>query len=249
MGETVRLIVPALLSPLKRKIGLGSGRILAVIALALASATLFLELTDLAGKRSALNAVERSVESIELRLSPLGVRLSEPHPTTLLVAIQFVSAAAERSTPFETALAVAIRLIGEHPRIGPILDQLLEEARTGVPSVDELRSEFGAKLAEFEQDGLFTAGDGNKSFLHLGGLLSWTDSDVAAAHQATLQKLSANVANRDLAQASSHIAKLDGKLREALEVWRGKAQRRVAVDAVLTELRRAAFADLIGEAS
>jgi hypothetical protein len=248
MGETVRLKVPALLSPLKRQTGFGSGRILAVMAMALASAALILELTDVAGKRSALNAVERSVESIELRLSPLGVRVSEPHPTTLLVAIQFVTAAAERSTPFETALAVAIRLIGEHPRIGPILDQLLEEARTGVPSVDDLRSEFGAKLAEFERDGLFTA-DGSKSFLRLGGLLNWTGSDVAATHQATLQKLSADVANRDLAHAVDLIAKLDGKLREALEAWRAKAQRRAAVDAVLTELRRAAFTDLIGEAS
>ena len=44
-------------------------------------------------------------------------------------------------------------------------------------------------------------------------------------------------------------AKLDGRLREALESWREKAERRVAVDAVLAELRRAAFTQLIGKAS
>jgi hypothetical protein len=250
MGETGRFIVPALFSPLKRKIRIGSGRILAVAALMLASVALILELTDLAEKRSErLDAVELSVKSIEMRLSPLGIQVNDPHPTTLLVAIQFVTAAAERSTPFDTALAVAIRLIGEHPRIGPLLDQLLNEARSGVPSLDDLRSEFRAKLAEFEQDGLFTASDENKSFFRLSRLLDWTSADATAAHQATLQKLSADVANRDLAQAAQLIAKLDGKLREALEAWREKAQRRVAVDAVLTELRRASFTDLIGEAS
>lgn len=250
MGETGRFMVPALLSPLKRKIRIGSGHIVAIAALMLASLALCLELTELAERRSGrLDAVELSVKSIEMRLSPLGIQVNDPHPTTLLVAIQFVTAAAERSTPFETALAVAIRLTGEHPRIGPLLDRLLDEARTGVPSLDDLRGEFRTKLAEFERDGLFMASDEAGSFFRLSRLLDWTGGDTTAAHQATLQKLSADVANRDLAQAAQLIAKFDGKLREGLEAWREKAERRAAVDAVLTELRRAAFTDLIGEAS
>lgn len=250
MGRSGRFMPPALRLPLQPRIGSGAGRILAIAAMILASAALFLQLAGLPEKYSGrLDAVELSVKRIEMRLSPLGVQAEDPHPTTLLVAIQFVTAAAERSTPFETALAVAIRLTGEHPKIGPLLDQLLDEARAGVPSLDDLRSEFRAKLAEFEQHGLFMANSGGKSFFRLGGLLDWTGTDVAAAHQATLQRLSTDVENRDLAQAAQLIAKLDGRLREALEDWRERAQRRAAVDAVLTELRRAAFTDLIREAS
>ena len=246
-------IVPALLLPARLTARAASGRILSIAAIALASTAIVLALRGTPGSRSGrLDAIEAAVKRIEAGPpSPSLSRIDGLHPAALLVAVQFVTGAAERSAPFDTALAVAIRMTGEHPKIGPLLDKLLVEASMGVPSTEDLRSEFRAKLADLERDGLFAEGDGStvKSLLRLSRLWDLVGLEKDTEHQATLQKLSADVANRNLGQTAQLIAKLDGRLREALEAWREKVQRRVTVDAVLTELRRAAFIDLIGEAS
>jgi hypothetical protein len=83
----------------------------------------------------------------------------------------------------------------------------------------------------------------------LSRLFGLAELEISSEHRATLKKVSGDVANQNLGQAVQLIAKLDGRLREGLESWREKAQRRVAIDAVLAELRRAAFIDLIDEAS
>jgi hypothetical protein len=224
-----------------------SARLLAVVAIALAAiAAFFGPVGAPRGSRDRLDAVELAVRRLEARAptSSLG-RTDDASATTLLVAVQFVTAAAERSTPFDTALAVAISLTGEHPKVGPLLDDLLPEAATGVPSLGDLRSEFQATLSELEKRGLSADTGSGKSFFRLSLLWDWTEPDISAEHQATLQKLSADVASLNIGQAVQLLGKLDGRPREALEAWREKAQRRVAVDAVLTELRRAAFIDLI----
>jgi hypothetical protein len=235
------------LAPIRLLGKIVSARLLAVLAIALAAtAAFFGPVGAPRGSLDRLDAVELAVRRLEARAptSSLG-RTDDASATTLLVAVQFVTAAAERSTPFDTALAVAISLTGEHAKVGPLLDDLLPEAATGVPSLVDLRSEFQARLSELAKLGLLADAGGEKSFLRLSLLWNWTEPDISAEHQATLQKLSADVASLNIAQAVQLLAKLDGRPREALEGWREKAQRRVAVDAVLTELRRAAFIDLI----
>jgi hypothetical protein len=226
-----------------------SPRTLSSAALLLASVAVFLGPIGWPGSApTSLTGVSR----IETQLA--AANLAHTHAadsTALLVAVQFVTAAAERSAPFDTALAVAISMIGEHPKIGPLLDDLLAEAERGVPSLEELRTEFQAKLAEYGKNGLLAddgSGAGRSSF-RLGRLLGWGLPETSPEVQATLLKLSTDVANRQIAPAVQLTAKLDGRLREALESWREKAERRVAVDAVLAELRRAAFTQLIGKAS
>lgn len=230
-----------------------SARALALIAVALASIAVFLGPIGLPGSAPArLDASEWAIKRIEMRLAAAGLnRPDAVNPTTLLVAVQFVTAAAERSTPFDTALAVAISMIGEHPKIGPLLDGLLDDAEKGVPSLEALRIEFQDRLVECEKNGLLTdvpAGS-VKSPFRLSRLWTWRESESAAEYRATLLKLSEDVANTRLAQAIQLVAKLDGRVRDALESWREKAQRRVSLDALLAELRRAAFIDLIGDAS
>ena len=228
-------------------------RTLAIMGIALAGIAVFFTAVGSPWDRSGrLDAIELAVKRIETSLAAPGVSRTEAaNPTTLLVAIQFVSAAAERSTPFDTALAVAISMTGQHPKIGPLLDELLGEAVTGVPSADDLRRDFRAKLAEFAKDGLITdiGGDSDQSGFRLSRYFGLGEPEISEEQQATLQKLSADVADQNLAQAVRRLVKLDGRLREGLESWREKAQRRVALDSVLTELRRAAFVDLIDEAS
>jgi hypothetical protein len=229
-----------------------SARALSIIAVALASIAVFLGPIGLPGSAPArLDASEWAIKRIEMRLAAAG--LSRPdavNPTTLLVAVQFVTAAAERSAPFDTALAVAISMIGEHPKIGPLLDGLLDDAEKGVPSLDTLRADFQARLVECEKNGLLKdapAGSGQSPF-RLSRLWPWNAPETSTEYQA-LRKLSADVEDRQLAQAMQLVAKLDGRLRDALESWREQAQRRIALDGLLAELRRAAFVDLIGDAS
>jgi hypothetical protein len=235
------------------KIYANSVRALCIMAIVLVGMAVFFGPMRLPENSSGrLDAIELAVKRIETRLAAPGFSHTAPvNPTTLLVAVQFVTAAAERSTPFDTALAVGISMMGEHPKIGPLLDKLLVEAVTGVPSLEDLRREFQAKLAELESAGLFTDIGGNtgKSAFRLSRFLGWAEPEISAEQRASLQKLSADVANHNLAQAVQLVTKLDGRLRDGLESWREKAGRRVAVDAVLAELRRAAFIDLIDQAS
>jgi len=228
-------------------------RALSILAIILAGIAAFFRPMDSPWNNAGrLDAVELAVKRLETRLASSGLgRTTVANPTTLLVAIQFVTAAAERSTPFDTALAVAISMTGQHPKIGPLLDQLLAEATTGVPSLEDLRRDFLAKLAELEKDGLFTdigAEPGISSF-RLSRFLGLAEAEISPEHRATLQSVAADVANQNLGEAVQRVAKLDGRVREGLEDWRGKAERRVAIDIVLAELRRAAFLDLIDEAS
>lgn len=235
------------------KIYVISVRAISIMAIGLVGIAVFFGPIGFTGNSSGrLDAIELAVKRIETRLAAPGLsRTAVANPTTLLVAVQFVTAAAERSTPFDTALAVAISMTGEHPKIGPLLDKLLVEAVTGVPSLEDLRRDFQAKLAEFETKGIVTdiGGSTGRSSFRLSRFLGLAEPEMSAEHRATLQKASADVANQNLGQAVQLIAKLDGRLREGFESWREKAQRRVAVDAVLAELRRAAFIDLIDEAS
>ena len=233
--------------------GATSARAMSTLAVAMASIAVFLGPIGLPGSTPArLDATEWAIKRIEMRMAAAG--LSRPdavNPTTLLVAVQFVTAAAERSAPFDTALAVAISMVGEHGKIGPLLDELLEDAGKGVPSLDALRADFQTKLIECEKNGLLDDAPAGaaKSPFRLSRLWTWSEPESTAEYQATLRKLSADVANHQLAQAMQLVAKLDGRLREALEGWREQAQRRVVLDGLLAELRRAAFIDLIGDAS
>jgi hypothetical protein len=224
--------------------------VLSIIAVALAGIAALSGTMGLPGSNSGrLEAVELALKRIEMRLAPPGPSRTEAaNATTLLVATQFLVAAAERSAPFDTALAVAISMIGEHPKIGPLLDQLLPEAAMGVPSTADLRAEFQAKLTECEK--LLTEMSGRTGvYSRVSRFLGMTGPETSAEHRAMLDKLSADVADHNFGQAVQRISKLDGRLREPLEGWREKVQRRVAIDGILTELRRAAFIDLIDDAS
>ncbi len=226
---------------------------LAIVAAVLAAIAVFSGRTFLPEYNvSRLDEIERTMQRLEARLAPPGpARTDVANPATLLVAVQFVTLAADRSPPFDTALAVAISMIGEHPTVGPLLDELLVDAATGVPSTDELRAELQARLAGFEGNGNSTdpeAGD-NSSFFGLNRFLGLGEPEVSPEHREILQKLSADIASRNMGMAVQLVGKLDGRLREGLEDWRKKAERRVAVDAILTKLRNAAFIDIIEEAS
>jgi type IV secretory pathway VirB2 component (pilin) len=228
-----------------------SARRLAIMSMVLVGIGVFFAAVGPPWDRSGrLDAIELAVKRIETRfVAPGPSRTEVANPTTLLVAIQFVSAAAERSTPFDTALAVAISMTGEHPKIGPLLDELLVEAVAGVPSTEDLRRDFRAKLADFEKEGLITdiGGNSGQSAFRLSRFLGLGSAEISDEQRAILETVATEVAAQNLGQAVRRLAKLDGRLREGLESWREQAQRRVAVDSVLTELRRAAFIDLIDD--
>jgi hypothetical protein len=232
-------------SSLVRKTGI-IALVLMIIAVSLRS------LAEPENSSERLAAIELAIKNLQTGRTTPGVsRTDVANATTLLVAVQFVTAAAERSTPFDTALAVAISMMGEHPRVGPLLDELLIEATAGVPSREQLGNEFRAQMIKFEEDGIVggLANPESRSSFRLGGLFGLGDPEISAEHQAIIKALSADVADNNLDRAVQLVSKLDGLLREGLESWREKAERRVAVDNVLTELRRAAFIDIIEEAS
>ncbi len=231
-----------------------SSRTLSVLALIIAVAGFAAGQFDLPGREdnARIKAIERSLRTIETRLAIPGAdRLHSADYVNQLLAIQFVTNAAERSTPFDTALAVAIRMTGDHEKLGPLLDELLIEAPNGVPSRDDLRSDFKARLAKFEQDGVVsrTTGTGGIAAFGLSGFLGLGAPETSEEDTAIIQKLSADIAADKFAEANQLVSKLDGALRDGLESWREKAMRRVALDETLAELRRIAFLGIIGNGS
>lgn len=196
-----------------------------------------------------IESLERSLRVIESRLSiPGAAQLHSADYANQLLAIQFVTNAAERSTPFDTALAVAIRMTGEHKKIGPLLDALLTEAPNGVPSRDDLRTDFKERLAKLEKDGVIgsIAGPTGNLTFGFGGFLGLGASEASKEDTVRLRKLSDYIAADRFPEAVQLVGKLDGKLRDGLESWREKAVRRVALDETLAELRRIAFLGIIG---
>jgi hypothetical protein len=228
-----------------------SSRTLSALALAVAVTALVTGPFTQSGSRdtSRIDAIEYSLRALETRLAiPGTASIHSADHAERLVAIQFVTNAAERSTPFDTALAVAIRMTGDDEEIGPLLDQLLIEAPNGVPSREDLRTDFQARLAKFEQDGVIGSISGPSSF-GLNGFFGLGGSDSSEQDTAVIQKLSAQISSDKFTEAVELVGKLDGTLRDGLESWREDAMRRTAVDATLAELRRIAFLGILGNRS
>lgn len=231
-----------------------SSRTLSILALATAVAALAAGSFSQTGGRdnARFDAIEYSLRAIETRLAIPGAHnIHSADHTRRLVAIQFVTNAAERSTSFDTALAVAIRMTGDDEEIGPLLDQLLIEAPNGVPSREELKANFKERLAKFEQDGVVSSitGPSGVSSYGLTGFFGLGGSESSEQDTAVIQKLSVQITANRFSEAVELIGKLDGALRDGLESWRENAMRRAAVDATLAELRRIAFLGILGNRS
>jgi hypothetical protein len=254
IAETVKAVLLFMVPKGGIRIPTLTSRTLSALALAIAVAALIGgPFSQTGGRENArIEAIEHSLRTIETRLAIPGAdSVHSPDHARQLLAIQFVTNAAERSSPFDTALAVAIRMTGDHEEIGPLLDQLLIEAPNGVPSREDLRTDFRERLVKFEQDGVVSSisdpsgvsSFGITDFLGLGG------SDSSKQDVAVIQKLSAQIASDRFPEAVQLIGKLDGALRDGLESWREGAMRRTAVDATLAELRRIAFLGILGNRS
>jgi len=167
-----------------------------------------------------------------------------PDEAALLMTTDYLTTALGRSGPFETELAVALRLVGDRSNILPLLDELILYAETGVPSRAELMAAFEAEARKIEGDGP-------------GAMLGWMESSLngliqfnraALRREEAFRALRAEVAAGDLAAATVRLSRLDGAARQALDGWLEAASTRVKVDAIGAELNRLAHLEILGEA-
>lgn len=183
----------------------------------------------------ALAVAERS--GIDL---PAG---ASPDEAALLMTTDYLTAALGRSDPFETELAVTLKLVGNRTGILTLLDELIIYAESGVPSRAEVIAAFEADVQAIEGGGA-------------GAMMGWVESSLngliqynraALRREEAFRALRAEVAAGDLVAATLRLSRLDGPARQALEGWLEVASTRVKVDAIGRELSRLAHLEILGE--
>ncbi len=175
----------------------------------------------------------------------IGAAPTAPDKATMLSSIQYLSSAARGSEPFSTELAVTYKMVGDHPEIGKVLDEILPGAETGIPSVEDVTTSYADIISE-----IYGYGPGQL----LGQAASSITSIVgiktsAQQRQATIEQVTVLVAAGKLEQALQALNKLDGQSRLPFAAWQIKAQRRVALDAAVSEIKRIAFLSILDGAS
>ena len=218
-------------------------RIIAVAALVLACGSL-VYIANIERQGGLLMTSARAMMS-KAGIVENGNSRSVPDKATLLSSIQYLSSAARGSEPFSTELAVAYKMVGEHPEIGLVLDSMLTGAEAGVPSVEDVSASYAATLSKVYGYGPGQLlGQAASSISSIVGITTTT-----RRRQAIIEEVTVSVAAGKLSQAVVALEKLDEQSSAPFAAWRIEAQKRVALDAAVAEIKRIAFLSILDGAS
>lgn len=160
--------------------------------------------------------------------------------TTLLVTVEYLSEATEESEPFDTELAVAFELAEEEPDILALMDELIALSEAGVPSLADLQRQFQdtlvASRAPVQQRILDNVTSGLNSLIVV-------NRSVLRREQ-LLEDLSAMVAMGDIAAAVETL-RLEGSEGHGFGGWMRRAERRMKLDQVMSEIRKVAYLSIL----
>lgn len=132
----------------------------------------------------------------------------------------------------------------------PLLDRLEENARTGLPTMAELRTGFDAAAAEAVQADRLAAGGSwfDKLLARLRGLVTVRRKDGQVAGggaDAVTNRAAAKLAGGDLNAALGELTALPAAAdTPGIVAWRHRAEMRQAADDVIARLNRRAIAGL-----
>jgi len=161
---------------------------------------------------------------------------------TLLVTVDYLSDAAAGSGPFDTELAIALEMIEDRSGMLVLLDALVDDATVGVPSVSVLQTTFQSTLqtvnGTVRQQIVSNVTHGINRFVAFGA--------ASRRREATLNRLSAMVADGDIAMAVEILQQLDGPTQRHFEGWQRSAERRARVNRLLAEIRQTAYLSILG---
>lgn len=200
--------------------------------------------SDLKSRADALAALETRLATLEA-----NVRAPLAGPA-LILALDTLGRAAQQSHPFVAELTAVQQL---NPQLSG-LSVLAPYAAVGVPTRAALTAEFpalAAKAFELARQPVEGANLFEKFIYTLTRFVSVRRTGLATGDgiDAILARAEHRVHEGDLAAALDETGDLSGPAADVLKDWREAAEARLAVEAVLSQIKTAAVASVMGTPS
>lgn len=214
--------------------------ILSVVAIVIACFSLFYVLS--LGPNNGLRKISANAG---LANTAIGAEQSSPDMATLLSLVQYLSSATRKSEPFGTELAVAYQMVGTHPEIDKVLDEILSGAETGVPSIEDITTSYADTISEIHGYGPKQLLDqATSSIGSIVGITTQTQQRKAISEEMTVL-----VAAGKLTEALRALDKFDGQYKQVFFDWRSDVEQRLKLDAAVSEIRRITFLSILNRSS
>ena len=215
--------------------------------------------------QSSTAATQGEVERLGAQLGALGGRLDHVEAAVAerrqqalkaeaaLLGVVQLGNALTTAKPFAKDLAAVRALAGGNAEITAQIDLLQPFADEGVPTLDDLRADFGHRAPEIVRSAVL--GDGSnwwrQALYHIESVISIRRTGEAVPGDTTdavVARAEAKLEEDDLKGAVAALKALDGLPAQTAEPWIKDAEQRLTVDAAETELNRLAIAQLAGNA-
>ncbi len=213
--------------------------------------------------QSSTAAAQGEVERLSTQVGQLGSRLDRAEAAladrrqqglkaeAVVLGVTELGHALRTSKPFAKDLAALRALVGGNTDMVAQLDQLQPFADDGVPTLDDLRTDFGRQAPAIVRSAVI--GDGSKwwrqALYHVESVISVrrTGEDVQGnGTDAIVARAETKLDEDDLKGALAALQALDGVPAQTAQPWIHDAEHRLAVDATQAELTRLAIAQLAG---
>jgi hypothetical protein len=206
--------------------------------------------TELSAQRQRTESLLGEVQGLKERLDGTESRLAslddvrERAAALALVSGQLAEAMG-RAEPFEGTLERLSALGGDAPEVQDAVAKLEPVAASGVPRLEQLRSELGAVAEDIVQRSRAPDGDSvlDQAKRNLMGLVSVRAVGADAEGDdvdARVARAEARLADGDLAAAVAELEGLEGPAAEAAAGWLEQAKARLAAEQALASLQQQA---------
>lgn len=167
----------------------------------------------------------------------------------LLVSVGQLRRAVLEGAPYAAALEAVAALARDRAEMAPALATLRPRAAQGIPTLAGLRARFDRLAVAALRAGAAPAPDADvwdRIWSRVQGLVTIRRVGEVAGDTpaARISRAEAALARGDLAAAAKELAGLTGAAREAVAGWVGDAEARLAADAAVAALDRAALGAL-----
>jgi hypothetical protein len=202
--------------------------------------------------QGSVQSLSQSVEAMRTHMAEIDTILNQKRSENarqfaILLAINQLREAAGTSEPFESELAAAKSLAHDDPDVMKQLNALSDYSSDGAPTLNELRVEFSDLAGEIVRSNVVGSGKSwfRQALYRLGSVVSVRKIGPKATSPNNTETLVARAESRleedDLAGAVSALNGLDGLPKDVAAAWVDSAQRRLGVEAALSNLSEIAL--------
>ena len=217
-----------------------------------ATAAIGASVQALSKRVSELEADLSAVAALETRLGEVEATARATPPAekkaAVVLAVGQLGAAVTASVPFKPELDALKAIAGDDAAMAEAIAVLEPQADSGTPSLTELRAAFPAVVTEVTRVQADWTGESwvDTAINRVTSLVSIrkTGADAVAAEgvDGAVAQAESALINGDVAAAVKALEGLEGPPAEAAAPWLAEANKRLAAEAALTNLRQRAIA-------